>query len=201
MDDFLINLEKYAREYKIPVVLPDTREFLCSLVRQNKPRKILEIGMAIGFSGSNMLKSYDGARLYCLEVSKPNIEAAQRNFAAQGLLDRVEIIQGDCMQTLPTLQGQKFDLIFLDGPKTFYLDMIELILPLLDKNGVWVSDNVLFRGMVRDGAPITEPRFERTARLLDEFLLKLEQNIKLNTQILHVGDGLSVVQFGDENNE
>lgn len=201
MDDFLINLEKYAREYKIPVVLPDTREFLCSLVRQNKPRKILEIGMAIGFSGSNMLKSYDGARLYCLEVSKPNIEAAQRNFAAQGLLDRVEIIQGDCMQTLPMLQGQKFDLIFLDGPKTFYLDMIELILPLLDKNGVWVSDNVLFRGMVRDGAPITEPRFERTARLLDEFLLKLEQNKKLNTQILHVGDGLSVVRFGDEKNE
>lgn len=199
MDDFLIKLEKYARENKIPVVLPDTREFLCSLVRENKPKRILEIGMAIGFSGSNMLKSFDGATLTCLEVSKPNIAEAERNFATQGLSERVQIIVGDCLQTLPTLTGQKFDLIFLDGPKTFYPDLIEPILALLDENGVWVSDNVLFRGMVRDGAVITEPRFERTARLLDEFLTRLEQNDRLDTQILHIGDGLSVVKFrGDD---
>lgn len=195
MDEFLTKLEKYARENKIPVVLPDTREFLCNLVKEHKPARILEIGMAIGFSGSNMLKSFDGAELTCCEVSKPNIREARENFAIQGLSDRVKIIEGDCMQTLPKLAGQKFDLIFLDGPKTFYLDMINLILPLLDKNGVWVSDNVLFRGMVRDGAPITEHRFERTARILDKFLTELQQNDRLDTQILHVGDGLSVVKF------
>ncbi len=201
MDEFLTRLEKYARKNKIPVVLPDTREFLCNLVREQKPARILEIGMAIGFSGSNMLKSFDGAKLTCCEVSKPNIEEARDNFAMQGLTPRVEIIEGDCMRTLPTLLGQKFDLIFLDGPKTFYLDMIDLILPLLAQNGVWVSDNVLFRGMVRDGAPITEHRFERTARILDEFLTKLQQNEKLDTQILHIGDGLSVVKFRGEENE
>jgi len=201
VDDYLVRLEKFARNRKIPVVLPDTREFLCNLVRERKPKRILEIGMAIGFSGSNMLKSYDGARLVCCEVSKPNIEEAQENFRNQGLTERVEIIEGDCMLTLPKLAGQKFDLIFLDGPKTFYSDMIDLILPLLSKDGVWVSDNVLFRGMVRDGAEITEHRFERTSRVLDEFLTKLQNNDKLDTQILHIGDGLSVVKFRGEENE
>ncbi len=201
MDEYLIRLEKYARKNKIPVVLPDTREFLCKLVRERKPNRILEIGMAIGFSGSNMLKSYDGTTLVCCEVSKPNIEEAVENFENQGLTARVQIIEGDCMKTLPTLLGQKFDLIFLDGPKTFYSDMIDLILPLLSKKGVWVSDNVLFRGMVRDGVEITEHRFERTAKILDEFLTKLQQNEKLDTQILHIGDGLSVVKFRGEENE
>lgn len=201
MDEYLVRLEKYARKNRIPVVLPDSREYLCNLVSERKPKRILEIGMAIGFSGSNMLKSYEGAHLVCCEVSKPNIEEARENFKNQGLTERVEIIEGDCMKTLPKLLGQKFDLIFLDGPKTFYADMIDLILPLLDKNGVWVSDNVLFRGMVRDGAEITEHRFERTARILDEFLTRLQQNDKLDTQILHIGDGLSVVKFRGEKNE
>jgi len=201
VDEYLTRLEKYARKNRIPVVLPDTREFLCNLVKTNQPQRILEIGMAIGFSGSNMLKSYDKAELVCCEVSKPNIEEACENFRAQGLENRVQIIEGDCMVTLPKLIGQKFDLIFLDGPKTFYLDMIDLILPLLDRRGVWVSDNVLFRGMVRDGAEITEHRFERTARILDEFLTKLQQDERLDTEILHIGDGLSVVKFRGGENE
>lgn len=195
MDEFLTNLEKFARANKIPVVLPDTREFLCNLCREIKPKSILEIGMAIGFSGSNMLRSYEGSRLTCLEASTPNIAMARENFMAQNLLDRVEIIEGDCMNTLPTLAGRKFDLIFLDGPKSKYIEMIDMILPLLDIDGVWVSDNVLFRGMVRDGAPVTEPRFARTAHALDEFLVRLETNDKLDTKIEHIGDGLSIVKF------
>lgn len=194
MNEYLTNLEKYAREYKIPVVLPNTREYLCNLCKTKQPKNILEIGMAIGFSASCMLDSCD-ANITCLEVSKPNILRAVETFSALGFSSRVEIIEGDCIKTLPTLLGREYDLIFLDGPKTQYVDMIDMILPLLSKDGIWVSDNVLFRGMVRDGAPISEPRFVRTARLLEDFLEKLESNPNLSTQVLHIGDGLSVVQY------
>lgn len=195
MDEFLTNLEKFARANKIPVILPDAREYLCELCKRLQPQNILEIGMAIGFSGSNMLRSFEGAKLTCLEVSTPNIAMARQNFEAQGLKERVQIIEGDCMQTLPTLLGKKYDLIFLDGPKGQYVQMIDMILPLLSDKGVWVSDNVLFRGMVRDGAPILEPRFEKTVKALDEFLNKLQANTSLDVDILHIGDGLSVAKF------
>lgn len=140
-------------------------------------------------------ESKSEARLTSLEASLPNIAEARENFEAQGLLDRVEIIDGDCMLTLPTLSGRKFDMIFLDGPKGRYLEMLPMLLPLLADDGVWVSDNVLFRGMVRGGAEITEPRFERTAKVLNEFLEKIEQDERLNTRVLNIGDGISVVEF------
>lgn len=195
MDEFLQNLEKFARLNKIPVILDDTRDYLVELCKTLQPKRILEIGMAIGYSASNLLKASPNANITCLEASLPNIEMARKNFANQGLTERVNIIEGDCMLELPKLKGQKFDLIFLDGPKGKYLEMIDMILPLLDENGVWVSDNVLFRGMVRDNQPIPFPRFETTVHVLRDFLDTLEQNKDLDTQVLHIGDGLSVVKF------
>lgn len=195
MDEFLEDLEKFARLNKIPVIVDDTRDFLIKLCKELKPKRILEIGMAIGYSASVMLKSYPQAKITCIEASLPNIEMAKVNFAKQNLDSRVNIIEGDCMLELPKLKGQKFDLIFLDGPKGKYLEMIDMILPLLDENGVWVSDNVLFRGMVRDKEPIPFPRFAVTVQVLREFLNTLEQNKNLITQVLHIGDGLSVIKF------
>ncbi len=195
MDEFLQNLEKFARLNKIPVILDDTRDYLVELCKTLQPKRILEIGMAIGYSASNLLKASPNANITCLEASLPNIEMARKNFASQGLTERVNIIEGDCMLELPKLKGQKFDLIFLDGPKGKYLEMIDMILPLLDEKGVWVSDNVLFRGMVRDNQPIPFPRFEMTVHVLRDFLDTLEQNKDLDTQVLHIGDGLSVVKF------
>lgn len=194
MDEFLINLEKFARQNNIPVILDDTKDYLINLLAETKPKTILEIGMAIGYSGSVMLKNSQ-ANLTCIEASKPNIALAKQNFMVQGLSARVEIIEGDCMQELPKLKGRKFDFIFLDGPKGKYLEMIDMILPLLNDDGVWVSDNVLFRGMVRDGEPVPAPRFVVTVQVLRDFLDTLENNPNLDTQVLHIGDGLSVTKF------
>ena len=191
MNDYLQEMETFARQNKIPVILPPTREFLCNLVASKKPNSILEIGMAIGFSASCMLLSYDKAKVVDLEASLPNIALAK----ALGLEDRVEIIVGDCIKTLPNLvkTGQKFDMIFLDGPKGLYVDMIDMLLPMLNDDGVWVSDNVLFKGMVRGGKPITEHRYINTVQTMQKFLQILENHPKLNTKTLDIGDGLCVV--------
>lgn len=198
MDEFLVEVEKYARQNKIPVVLPETRVFLEELCKKEKPKKILEIGMAIGFSGSVMLKSCDAFLTSC-EASLPNIEIAKQNFEKQGLTNRVKIVEGDCLKTLPTLALEKFDLIFLDGPKGLYLDILQLILPLLSKNGTLVADNVLFRGMVNGKKPVSENRFKVTVDVLKKFNNYLTNNKNFDTQILDIGDGLCVARFKKEN--
>ena len=195
MNEYLRQMEHYARENKIPVILPPTQDYLKKLVAIKKPNTILEIGMAIGFSASCMLLSCDTTKVVDIEASLPNIALARQNFEALGLSDRVEIIEGDCTLELPKMvqQGRQFDMIFLDGPKGKYVEMIDMLLPLLSQNGVWVTDNVLFRGMVRGGAPITFPRYEHTVATLRRFLEILENASTLDTQVLNIGDGLAVV--------
>lgn len=191
---YLDEMEKSARARKIPVVLPETREFLENLCKKEKPKRILEIGMAIGYSGSCMLLSCD-AHLFSMEASTPNILEARENFSRLGLTERVTIIEGDCLDSLPKMAGEKFDLIFLDGPKGKYLEILELVLPLLDEKGVLVCDNVLFRGMVLDGAPISEHRFEHTTEVLRAFIARLMNDERLDTTLYHIGDGLCVTKF------
>jgi len=193
MSNFLTQMEKFARQNKIPVILDDTKDYLQNLCKERQPKHILEIGMAIGYSASCMLEVCD-ADILELEASLPNIELARQNFEKLGFTNRVNIIVGDCMVELPKLLGQKFDLIFLDGPKGHYPEMLPNILPLLADTGVFVSDNVLFRGMVRDGKDITCNRYEHTILALQKFLELLETNETLDTKVLHIGDGLAVVK-------
>ena len=193
MSNYLTNIEKFARQNKIPVILDDTKDYLQNLCKELKPKHILEIGMAIGYSASCMLEVCD-ADILELEASLPNIELARQNFENLGFTDRVKIIVGDCVVELAKLLGQKFDLIFLDGPKGHYPEMLPDILPLLADNGVFVSDNVLFRGMVRDGENISSPRYVHTVKALQKFLELLEKNENLDTKVLHIGDGLAVVK-------
>lgn len=192
METILKEMEVFAKERKIPIVLPITRDFLINLCREKKPKKILEVGTAIGYSASNMLLACD-ANITCCEASKPNIVLAKQNFEKLGLTDRVKIVEGDCLKTLGTLVGQKFDIIFLDGPKGFYPEILKLLLPLLDESGTLVADNIGFRGMVSKHLKVTENRFEKTVKALDMFLQELKNNKELDTQIyFEIGDGISV---------
>ena len=192
--DYLDEIEKFARLNKIPVILRDTRAFLENLCRTEQPQNILEIGMAIGYSGSCMLRACN-AHLTCCEASLPNIALARENFAKLGLSERVSIVTGDCLRTLPNLRGRTFDLIFLDGPKGLYLEILDLLLPLLKKDGVLIADNVLFRGMVADGEQITEPRFAHTVAVMRQFIDRLQNDQRFITKVHHIGDGLCEVRY------
>lgn len=190
---YLKRMLSFARENKIPVILDDTREYLENLCEQLKPKKILEVGTAIGYSASCMLLA-SNADIVCFEASLPNIKLANENFKNLGLTNRVEIVVGDCLKTLPDYTGGEFDLIFLDGPKQMYKQIFDLLLPHLSINGVMVIDNVLFRGMVSDGKEITEPRYVRTVESLRNFIEYVQSKPELQAEVKHIGDGLCVVK-------
>ena len=194
MNDILTEMEEYAKQNKIPIILPPTKKFLEELIKEKKPKKILEVGTAIGYSASVMLLS-SNATITCFEASKPNIVLAKQNFEKLNLSDRVTIVEGDCLKTLPNFVGQ-FDFIFLDGPKGFYPQILKLLLPLLKRDGCFVADNVGFRGMVSKNKEITEKRFQKTVIALNQFLDELKNNSDLDTKIyFEIGDGLAVATW------
>lgn len=192
--EILNQMENFAKEKRICIVLPETRKFLIDLCKKLNPKTILEVGTAIGYSASLMLLN-SNANITCAEASAPNIVLAKQNFEKLGLTNRVNIVYGDCLKTLPNF-NQKFDLIFLDGPKGLYPDILKLLLPLLNENGVLVADNVSFRGMVNGKNEITEKRFEKTVLALQTFLDNLKQNSKLETEVFEdLGDGIAVAKW------
>ena len=191
MNNILNEMEEYAKQNKIPIILPETKKFLEELIKTKNPKKILEVGTAIGYSASVMLLS-SNATITCFEASRPNILLAKQNFEKLKLTNRVKIVEGDCLKTLPNF-NEKFDFIFLDGPKGFYPQILKLLLPLLNQDGCFVADNVGFRGMVSKDKQITEKRFEKTVVALKQFLDDLKNNNDLDTKIyFEIGDGLAV---------
>lgn len=112
----LKQLEEYARERYIPVMLDDTKELLFNTVKERQPESILEIGTAIGYSGIVMLTAAPESTLNTIEFSEKSVALARKNFAEFDLTDRVNIFVGDAREIVPLLTG-KYDFIFWTDPR------------------------------------------------------------------------------------
>ena len=177
----------YAEEHTIPVLLPEAAAFLKQAVILSAPKKILEIGTAIGYSVMIMLKN-SSADLYTVEMDEDSIAAAKRFFAQAGLGARVTVFAGDAAEIVPLLEGS-FDFVFLDGPKTRYPVFYPYLNRLLRSGGVLLADNVLFNGMV-DGSGVYDRKKATIVSGLDSYIRTAMSDVDMISCILPVGDGL-----------
>lgn len=180
---------KYADEHDVPVLLPETACFLKQLVFLKQPKKILEIGTAIGYSGQIMLNQCD-AHLFTIEMSEQSIVVAKDFFTKANLNKRVTIFEGDASEIAPFLDGQ-FDFIFLDGPKSQYIEYYPHLKRVLAAEGILLCDNVLFNGMTAGEVEVSKKK-QSLVKKLDLFLRTVCSDKSLMTSILPVGDGVSL---------
>ncbi len=188
-DPIYLEINKYADENFIPVLLPETASFLAQIIRLAKPKKILEIGTAIGYSAQIMLRNSD-AQLYTVEVEEKRIDVAKKFFEKAGVLDRVTVFLGDAGEIVPMLTGE-YDFIFMDGPKTRYIEYLPYLDKLLKKDGILLCDNVLFNGMLSGDTEVIHKKSSIVVKI-EEFLQALYHNDNYVTSVLPVGDGLSL---------
>ena len=185
--------EAFRRECErigYPIVLRDTEELLVSLLREKCPKKLLEIGTCIGYSGCLFLSVLPEAQLVTVEIEEEKWRRAKENFAARGYASRVLAILGDCREVVPAL-SRRFDLIFLDGPKGQYAALLPYLEDLLEDGGMLVADNVCFHGVTAEG--FTPPRRDRTVQKnLRQFSAALRADPLLETEFFGTGDGVSV---------
>ena len=193
-DSRLQKIEDFARANYIPVMLDQTANLICTLVKLYKPKRILEIGTAIGYSGSIMLLNSD-ATLVTYEKLESSYNMAKANFEMMNLSERVTQRLGDAKELLEQEQGS-FDFIFLDGPKGQYLSYLPILDKLLSGGGVLVSDNVLFKGMVAD--EVNTPKKHRTIKNnLTQFLRELKDNPNYHNSLVNIGDGVMISIKGE----
>ncbi len=194
IDEFLREIEKSARDRHIPILLGESAEILIGYARELKPKRILEIGTAIGYSGILLLLNSDGeAVLDTVERNAERIEEARINFEKAGLLERTNIYAGDSRDILPTLSDNRYDLIFMDGGKSRYKEDILLLESMLSEDGVIFADNVLFKGKVMaEGIPKRKHR--SIVNNLREYLSILSRQDGYETALIDKGDGITVTR-------
>ena len=190
--EFLNEIEKYALETEVPIIRRSMQSLLKFLLQFSKPRNILEVGTAIGFSAL-LMSEYGPADCHITTIEKyeKRIPLARENFARAGAQDRITLLEGDAIEILQELVGS-YDLIFMDAAKGQYINFLPDILRLLSPGGLLVSDNVL-----QDG-DIIQSRFAVTRRnrtihaRMREYLYELKHHPGLETVILPVGDGVTL---------
>ena len=190
----LVELEKFARKNNIPVLLDDSAKFLADFVSKYKFQNILEIGTAIGYSGSIMLLSSIDSSLTTIEKNPESFEKAVNTFKEVGVSQRVTQILGDGLEEIKKLneQNKKYDLIFLDGPKGQYLFYYPILLAMLKEGGCLLGDNVLFKGLVRSREDVGHKKRAMVTKLR-KFMEEIETRADLQTTIHEIGDGIAEI--------
>lgn len=187
----LTRLRQFAKENFVPIVREKTAELLVEKIKEVNPKNILEIGTAIGYSGILMLNNCN-AILTTLEKNEEMFNLATLNFKEAGLNNRVEIVLGDCKNYIENATNE-FDFIFLDGPKSHYLEYLPYLLNMLTNNGIIFADNVLFQGLVKGEGEIPK-KFKTIVTNLREFLSVLENDKNLLTEIIDLEDGVAIIK-------
>ena len=187
----LAQLEKFARERYIPVMLDDTKELLFETVSRAQPKRILEIGTAIGYSGIVMLTACPTATLNTVELDEQTAALARKNFDEFGVGNRVNVFVGDAREIVRLLTGS-YDFIFLDGPKGQYEVFLPYLTDLLEVGGTLVCDNVLYKGLVEHVPENKRHKHITVARNMHAFLHDITNNPRYDTVLHRIGDGVTV---------
>lgn len=189
---FLDELERDALRDDVPIIRQDMQSFLKVMLALHKPKKILEVGTAVGFSALLMADHTDAdCRITTIEKYEKRIPIAKENFRKAGMQDRITLLEGDALEIMESLT-ETYDMIFMDAAKGQYIHFLPDALRLLRKGGVLISDNVLQDGDIIESHYAVERRNRTIYKRMREYLYVLKHTDGLLTSIIPVGDGAAV---------
>lgn len=194
----LEEIEEAAHREFVPVIRKETQNLLKLLIVMNRPKRILEVGTAVGFSALLMEESNPvECMITTIENYKKRIPIAKENFMRAGKQDVIELIEGDAAFVMKELSGP-YDFIFMDAAKGQYLSFLPDVMRLLRVGGVLVSDNVLQEGDIIESRFAVTRRNRTIHKRMREYLYKLTHMEALTTSVLPIGDGVTVSVKGKD---
>lgn len=185
----LNKLKDYASENSVPIMFDEGIEFIVNYIKENDVRFILEIGTAIGYSAIKFAQINPEIRIFTIEYDIERYKKAVENITKLNLDDQITVFLGDALKFDFT---EKFDLIFIDGAKSQYINFFEKYKDNLSENGVFISDNLFFHGMVEDISLTQNYSTIKLIRKLKRYIDFLKANTEFQTEFYQLGDGVAV---------
>lgn len=182
-------IKLYARKNDVPIMQDQSQQFICEYIKNHNYKKILEIGTAIGYSTIQFAKTSPDVKVTSIELDIDRFIKARQNVEDCNLEDRITLINENA---LDTQLDDKFDLIFIDGPKAQYIKFFEKYKNNLNPNGVIISDNLFFHGMVEDLTLTHNYSTIKLVKKIRKYIDFLKNNQEFTTEFYELGDGISV---------
>ncbi|MGX7059466.1 O-methyltransferase [Vagococcus humatus] len=186
----LKELEERAHEERIPIIPHETVVFLQFLLTQVKPKRILEIGTAIGFSASLMAECLpEDGQVVTIDRFDVMINKAKHTFKQMDNEDKITLLEGQASDILPEIK-EMYDFIFLDCAKSKYIEFLPICLEHLRVGGVIMIDDVFQGGTVFEPIESIHRSQRAIHRKLNELFDKTLNHPDLTASLLPLGDGV-----------
>ena len=165
------NLEK-SRIIDVPAndrmlaITKETGEFFNILLRTNNAKNILEIGTSVGYSSiwcAEAIIQNEG-KIITIERNEDKIKRARKNFENAGVVDVIEIKKGEAIKILNELTkeyNEFFDFVLIDADKENCMNYFDIVLPMLKKGGLILTDNMLFPEKYRSEMKMYKEHIEK----------------------------------------
>jgi len=188
--DSVKEIKEQANLNNIPIMQEDGMAFLVQMIRIKRPKRILEIGTAIGYSAIQMAL-HSNANIDTIERDAEMVDRARKNVQTTGMAERVRIFHGDALTLELDLLYENYDIIFIDAAKSQYINFFTRYQTLLDRSGFIVSDNLLFHGMTF-GSKQVGRNTRHLLMKIKKYMEWLKNHPDFDTLFFDIGDGIAV---------
>lgn len=195
-DPLVLEMENYAKEHHVPIMELAGIEAMLQILRIQSPKRILEIGSAIGYSALRMAQSVKDVKIITIERDPERYQQAEKFLERSEAAGQIILIKGDALEVESQVSALgPYDAIFIDAAKGQYKKFFELYSKYLSYDGIIITDNVLFKGLVCE-TEIESKRTRNLVKKIDGFNQWLMSNPLYHTIILPVGDGVAISKKG-----
>ncbi len=152
------------------------------------PTNILEVGTYTGYATLCLAEGLaENGTIDTLDIEEELVDFQRKYFDRSQWSSQITQHLGDALEIIPTL-NKKYDLVFIDADKENYINYFHLIVPMMNKGGIILSDNVLWSGKVLEEV---KPN-DITTQILLEYNELLKNDARVETVLLPIRDGLTV---------
>ena len=191
--DRLEKIEKEAHENNVPIIRKEMESFLRVMLELKRPKRILELGTAVGYSAILMSECIEKkSKIVTIENYEKRIPIAKQNIKDAGKEEVIELLEGDAMEIMPTLQENQFDFVFMDAAKAQYINFLPQVLRLMKKGAILITDNVLQEGDLIESKFVVRRRDRTIHKRMREYMEVVKNHPELETSIVPIGDGITM---------
>ena len=189
----LETIEQQAHIDRVPIIRKEMESFLRVMLSVKKPKRILELGTAIGYSAILMSESIDrDAKIITIENYEKRIPIARENIVKAGKEEVITLLEGDALEIMQGLDGEQFDFVFMDAAKAQYIYFLPEVLRLMKSGAVLITDNVLQDGDLIESKYVVRRRDRTIHKRMREYMEVVKKHPQLVTTIVPIGDGITM---------